>query len=165
MHSVQSDANDDLFAVRTENSVGAKEGWSARTVVIATGCYDRPNRLGVPGEELAHVSHYFTESHGFYGKRVVVVGGKNSAAEAALELYRSGVDVTLVHRGSELGSSIKYWVKPDIENRIKEGSIRACFEAKVVEIQRDVVFVESGGTVEALPAEGVFSADRLYSGC
>jgi len=156
VHSVQSDANDDLFAVRTENSVGAKEGWSARTVVIATGCYDRPNRLGVPGEELAHVSHYFTESHGFYGKRVVVVGGKNSAAEAALELYRSGVDVTLVHRGSELGSSIKYWVKPDIENRIKEGSIRACFEAKVVEIQRDVVFVESGGTVEALPAEGVF---------
>ena len=156
VHSVQSDANDDLFTVRTENSVGAKEEWFARTVVIATGCYDRPNRLGVPGEELAHVSHYFTESHGFYGKRVVLVGGKNSAAEAALELYRSGVDVTLVHRGSELGSSIKYWVKPDIENRIKEGSIRARFETEVVEIRRDVVLVESGGVVETLPAEGVF---------
>ena len=146
----------DMFSVRTENSAEVREKWSARTVVIATGCYDRPNRLGVPGEDLSHVSHYFTESHGFYGKRVVVVGGKNSAAEAALELYRSGVDVTLVHRGSELGSSIKYWVKPDIENRIKEGSIPARFEANVVEIQQDAVLVKTGELVERLPADGVF---------
>ncbi len=156
VNSIQLEPSDDMFSVRTENSAEVREKWSARTVVIATGCYDRPNRLGVPGEDLSHVSHYFTESHGFYGKRVVVVGGKNSAAEAALELYRSGVDVTLVHRGSELGSSIKYWVKPDIENRIKEGSIPARFEANVVEIQQDAVLVKTGELVERLPADGVF---------
>ena len=127
----------------------------ARTVVVAVGAYDCPNRLGIPGEDLPHVSHYYTEAHPWYRKRVVVVGGKNSAAEAALELYRSGVHVTLVHRHAELGDGIKYWVRPDIENRIKEGSIPARFETRVVEIRpREVVFESAAGR-EVLPADAI----------
>ena len=102
---------------------------TARAVVLAIGYYDLPNYLGVPGEDLPHVTHYYTDAHPYYRQRVVVVGGKNSAAEAALELFRAGAHVTLVHRHATLGDSIKYWVRPDIENRIKEGSIAARFES------------------------------------
>ncbi len=113
---------------------------TARAVVIATGAYDVPNELGVPGEQLPHVSHYYSAPHAFYRHRVVVVGGKNSAAEAALDLFRNGARVLLVHRGAALGESIKYWVKPDIENRIAEGSIPARFSTSLTEIlPRDVV--------------------------
>lgn len=154
--SVARGANGDPFTVRTTNRLHNEEHWQAHTVVIASGCYDRPNRLGVAGEELPHVSHYFTEPHSYYDKRVVIVGGKNSAAEAALELYRSGVHVTMVHRRSELGESIKYWVKPDIENRIKEGVITARFDTSVVEIHPHEVLVEHRGVEETIPAEAVF---------
>jgi thioredoxin reductase (NADPH) len=128
----------------------------ARAVVLALGYYDHPNRLNVPGEDLPHVSHYYTDAHSCYRQRVVIVGGKNSAAEAALELYRGGAHVTLVHRRKTLGASIKYWVKPDIENRIAEGSIAARFEARVVEITPDAVVVEHAGARESLPADRVF---------
>ncbi len=127
----------------------------ARAVVLAIGYYDRPNQLGVPGEELPHVSHYYTEAHPYYRRRVVVVGGKNSAAETALDLYRAGAQVTLVHRHAALGDSIKYWVRPDIENRIREGSIPARFETRVVEITRQVVVVERAGVRDELPADAV----------
>ena len=147
---------DGLFTVRTAHEAHGAESWRARTVVIACGCYDHPNQLGVPGEDLPHVSHYYTEPHEFYRKPVVVVGGKNSAAEAALDLYRSGARVTLVHRRAELGASIKYWVKPDIENRIREGSIATRFETRLVEIRPREVVVERGGAQETLAAEGVF---------
>jgi thioredoxin reductase (NADPH) len=106
----------------------------SRFVVIATGAYDVPNRIGVPGEDLPHVSHYHREAHTHYRKRVVIVGGKNSAAEAALELYRAGASVVIVHRGAAMGESIKYWVKPDIENRIREGTIGARFNTRVTRI-------------------------------
>jgi thioredoxin reductase (NADPH) len=148
--------DDGVFAVRTAHDAHGEQEWHARTVLIASGCYDHPNQLGVPGEELPHVSHYYTEPHEFYRKPVVVVGGKNSAAEAALDLYRSGAHVTLVHRRAELGSSIKYWVRPDIENRIKEGSIAARFETRVVEIRPREIVVECDGVRDTLPAEGVF---------
>ena len=128
----------------------------ARTVVVATGAYERPNMLGVPGEDLPHVSHYYTEAHPYYRKQVVIVGGKNSAAETALELYRSGARVTLVHRRVELGSGIKYWVRPDIENRISEGSVNAHFETRVVEIRPADVVVEHAGGQRVLPADAVF---------
>jgi thioredoxin reductase (NADPH) len=127
----------------------------ARCVVVATGYYDHPNRLGVPGENLPHVSHYYDEPHPCYRKRVVVVGGKNSAAIAALELHRAGAAVTLVHRRPELGRSIKYWIKPDIDNRIQEGSIATRFGSRVVEIRPDIVVVENEGGREDLPAEVV----------
>ena len=151
--AVQGDSVDGLV-VTTRDAAGRSASWLTQTVVMATGCYDHPNLLGVPGEDLPHVSHYYSEPHPFYRKKVVIVGGKNSAAEAALDLYRAGADVTLVHRGSELGGSIKYWVRPDIENRIKEGAIRARFDTRVVEIRSSDVIVESA------PPEGRLSSVR-----
>jgi thioredoxin reductase (NADPH) len=130
--------------------------YESRKLIVATGYYDLPNRLGVPGEDLPHVSHYYTEPHPFWRKDVVVVGGKNSAAEAALDLYRSGARVTLVHRRAELGSTIKYWVRPDIENRIKASQIKALFETRVVRIEPDVVHVKGPSGDWALPAVHVF---------
>ena len=113
-----------VFALET-SSRGVRRVRHARHVVIATGYFDHPNRLNIPGEELPHVHHFYSEPHPYYRQRVVIVGGGNSAAESALEIYRAGGHVTLVHRWPELKSTIKYWVRPDIENRIKEGSIAA----------------------------------------
>jgi thioredoxin reductase (NADPH) len=104
---------------------------------------------------LPHVSHYYTDAHPYYRQRVVIVGGKNSAAEAALELFRGGAHVTLVHRRATLGDSIKYWVRPDIENRIKEGSVTAYFNTRVVEITRNTVIVEDESGRREIPADGV----------
>src|SRR6266545_3710998 len=134
---------DGRFIVETENDRGVTRVREARAVVLAIGYYDLPNPIGVSGEDLPHVSHYYTDAHPYYRARVVIVGGKNSAAEAALELFRAGAHVTLVHRRAALGDSIKYWVKPDIENRIKEGSITAHFNTRVVEITPTSVVVES----------------------
>jgi bacillithiol disulfide reductase len=127
-----------------------------RNVVFATGYYDHPNRIEVPGEDRPHVSHYYTEAHGFFRKRVVVVGGKNSAAIAALELYRAGAEVTLVHRRPQLSDSIKYWIRPDIENRIKEGSIPARFGTCVTEIRERSVVLSSAAGADEVPADHVF---------
>ncbi len=121
--------------------------------MLATGYYDLPNRLNVPGEDLPHVHHYYSEPHPYYRKRVVIVGGGNSAAESALEIFRAGGHVTLVHRWPELKSTIKYWVRPDIENRIKEGSIAARFGACVTEIRPNAVVLATG---EELAADAVF---------
>jgi thioredoxin reductase (NADPH) len=146
---------DGQFVVVSESSAGGRETRRARFVIIATGAYDVPNRLGIRGEDLPHVSHYYREAHAHYRRRVVVIGGKNSAAEAALELYRAGAHVLLVHRGAALGDSIKYWVKPDIENRIKEGAIQARFNTRLVEItQTDVVLEGADGRTRA-PADAV----------
>ena len=144
------------FETATSRPDGVRKSYHSRFVVVATGYYDNPNMLRVPGEDLPHVSHYYTEAHPYYRQRVVVVGGKNSAAEAALDLWRSGARVTLVHRGSRLGDAIKYWVKPDIENRIKEGSIEARFGARVVEVRNSSVVVESDGASDEIPADAVF---------
>jgi thioredoxin reductase (NADPH) len=144
------------FAVDVRSAQGVRRSLRARTVVIATGAYDVPNTCGIPGEDLPHVSHYYTQPHPFFRKRVVVVGGKNSAAEAALDLYRAGASVTVVHRRPALGDSIKYWVKPDIENRIAEGSIAARFDTAVVEIRPTAVLVERDGRREELQADAVF---------
>ncbi len=172
---LEIEKQDGIFHVTTATvdaggNVTARRVREARAVVLAIGYYDLPNHLGIPGEELPHVSHYYTDAHPYYRHRVVIVGGKNSAAEAALELFRGGAQVTLVHRRATLGDSIKYWVRPDIENRIKEGSVKARFETHVVEITPRSVVVEpmpgsvagglqasgaSGGR-EEIPAEAVF---------
>jgi thioredoxin reductase (NADPH) len=144
------------FVVDTRGADGETTHRSARNVAFATGYYDHPNRLGIPGEERPHVSHYYTEPHGFYRKPVVVVGGKNSAAIAALELYRAGAEVTLVHRRGQLSDSIKYWIRPDIENRIKEGAIPALFDTCVTEIRARSVVLGSARGSEEIPAEQVF---------
>ena len=154
--SRDASAGQPVFAVTTRGKRGAQRVRHARAVVLAIGYYDLPNYIGVPGEDLPHVNHYYTDAHPYYRQRVAVVGGKNSAAEAALELFRGGARVTLVHRHAALGDSIKYWVRPDIENRIREGSIAARFEATVVEITPTEVVVERHGTREAIPAEAVF---------
>ena len=160
---IDIEREDDIFVVTSESvnpsttpGAGQKRVRHARAVVLAIGYYDIPNRLGIPGEDLPHVSHYYTDAHPYYRQRVVVVGGKNSAAEASLELFRAGAHVTLVHRRATLGDSIKYWVRPDIENRIKEGSVAARFESTVMEITPTGVVIERLGTRETLPAEGVF---------
>jgi thioredoxin reductase (NADPH) len=146
----------DVFVVTTRDGRGVQRARQARSVVMAIGYYDLPNYLGIPGEQLPHVSHYYTDAHPYYRRRVVIVGGKNSAAEAALELFRAGAHPTLVHRGATLGDSIKYWVRPDIDNRIKEGSIPARFETHVVEITPTAVVVEKDGQRDEIPADAVF---------
>jgi thioredoxin reductase (NADPH) len=146
--------DDGTFEVTSRPAHGESMTRTARGVVIATGAYDLPNRLNIPGEDLPHVAHYYREPHSFYRRRVTIVGGKNSAAEAALEIFRNGGHATLVHRREALGDSIKYWVKPDIENRIKEGSIPARFNTTVVEITPTHVVLEgpAGRSEEAADA-------------
>jgi thioredoxin reductase (NADPH) len=145
------------FQVRTSAREGRLTTYQARKLVVATGYYDLPNRLNAPGEDLPHVSHYYTEPHPFWRQDVVVIGGKNSAAEAALDLYRSGARVTLVHRAPDLGSTIKYWVRPDIENRIKAGQVRALFQTIVVRIEPQRVYVLGPDGEKILPAVQVFA--------
>ena len=140
------------FAVESRTTRGVTRIREARNVVLAMGYYTQPNMLNIPGEDLPHVTHFYKEAHLYYRQRVVIVGGKNSAAEAALEIHRAGGHVTMVHRGAAFGDSIKYWVKPDIENRVKEGSIAAHFNSNVVEIRPSEVVLDSGTT---LPAERV----------
>jgi thioredoxin reductase (NADPH) len=151
-----SPEGDALFAIETRSDKGVRRIRHSRNVIFAIGYFDHPNYLGVPGEDLPHVSHYYHEPHGFYRKRVVIVGGGNSAAETALELYRSGAHVTLVHRRAELKPSIKYWVRPDIENRIKEGSVVGLFNTSLIEIQPTQVIVDREGVRSEIPADAVF---------
>jgi len=154
---VRVDGHDGAFTVVTETENGTEEKYHGKKVVVATGYYDLPNEMGVPGENLPHVSHYYTEPHAYWNQDVVVVGGKNSAVEAALDLWRNGARVTLVVRGKELGTSIKYWVRPDIENRIKAGQIQAVFQARVKEIVRDGVMLDGGKAAHLVGAKQVFA--------
>lgn len=135
---------------------GPQRTYRARALVLATGYFDNPNRLDVPGEDLPHVSHYFTEAHPFYRQRVVVVGGRNSAVEAALELHRAGARVTLVHRGADLSDRIKPWVLPFIRKRIEAGDIAVRFGARVTAIEPGRVVLEQEGRRVEEPADFVF---------
>ena len=148
--SVEKDG--DLFRVTTTRGLAA-----ARAVVVATGFYANPNLLGVPGEDLPKVSHYYTEPFAHAHTDVLVVGGKNSAVEAALDLHRNGVRVTMAVRKSAFGASVKYWLKPDIENRVKEGSIRALFETTVSRIEERRVVLETAGKTFEIPNDFVFA--------
>jgi thioredoxin reductase (NADPH) len=151
------EGRDGNFTVHTETEKGSPQKYAARKIVVASGYYDLPNKLNVPGENLPHVSHYYTEPYEFWREPIVVIGGKNSAAEAALDLYRNGASVTMVHRDAHLGMAIKYWVRPDIENRIKAGQIQALFQARVKEITRDEVIVSNGAGAKRIPAKQVFA--------
>ena len=149
--------HDGAFTVVTETDTGQQERYHAKKIVVATGYYDLPNEMGVPGENSPHVSHYYKESHPYWNEDVVVIGGKNSAVETALDLYRNGARVTLLVRGPDLGKSLKYWVRPDIENRIKAEQIRAIFNARIKEIVRDGVVLQNGNDVQMVPAMQVFA--------
>ena len=123
--------------------------YSSKNVILATGFYDIPNYLHIPGEELAKVSHYYKEAHPYSGQKLVVIGASNSSVDAALECWRKGAEVTLVIRKSEIGERVKYWVKPDIENRIEEGSIKAYFNSSLKSISEKSVLIQtSEGEVE-----------------
>ncbi|MCL2659806.1 MAG: YpdA family putative bacillithiol disulfide reductase [Acidobacteriaceae bacterium] len=129
------------FTVHTTDRFGRALAHRARRLAIATGYYDLPNYLGIPGEELSKVRHYYDEPHPFFGLDVMVIGGKNSAAIAALELWRHGARVTLVHHGPEMHRHVKYWILPDINNRIKNGEIKAYFNSKATRITEDAVML------------------------
>lgn len=144
------------FTLRTRDRGGREETVRSRLVVLATGYFDNPNRLGVPGEDLPHVSHYFDEAHPHYGREVTIVGAGSSAADAALELFRGGARVTMLHRGNDFRHSLKYWIRPNLENRVKEGSITAHFGTTVKEIREDAVLAEKDGQPLRVPAEAVY---------
>ncbi len=161
---LRMEGGDGRFVVHTEEGGGARNSYLAGKIVVATGYYDLPNPLRVPGENLPHVSHYYTEPHPYWRKDVVVIGGKNSAAEAALDLFRAGARVFLVHRHTELGSTIKYWVRPDIENRLKAGEVKGMLATRVTRIEPQQVWVTSsngsanrGGEERPIPADAVFA--------
>jgi thioredoxin reductase (NADPH) len=126
------------FLVRTSNAE-----YAARKIVLATGYYDLPNMLNVPGEQLDKVIHYYKEPHPYYDHDVMVVGAKNSASIAALELHWTGARVTMVHRGASISDRVKYWIKPNIENRIKSGEIQAYFKSSLLEIQSKAVVLDT----------------------
>jgi len=135
------EGSDGAFFVHSTDMLSRPVEFFARKLVVATGYYDLPNQLGVSGEELAKVTHYYREPHPYFDSDVVVVGAKNSAAIAALELWRHGARVTLVHRGSAISPNVKYWIKPDIENRIKNREIAAYFDSSVQEITPESVLL------------------------
>jgi thioredoxin reductase (NADPH) len=135
--------DDGAFRVHTTDRHGCHSTYVARKIILATGYYDIPNLLNVPGEDLPKVIHYYKEPHPYYDQDVAVIGAKNSAAIAALELYWTGARVTLIHRGGQISEKVKYWIRPNIENRIKNGEIKAYFHSKVVEIRPDSILVDT----------------------
>jgi bacillithiol disulfide reductase len=154
---VEAQARGGRIACVLETRLGA-ETITCDRLVLATGYFDHPNRLDVPGEDLPHVSHYFDEAHRSYGQDVVVIGGRNSAVEAALQLFRAGARVTLVYRGTAFPRSVKYWLKPDLENRLKAHEMAARLGAQVESITaRHVTIRAADGAREQLPA------DRAYA--
>lgn len=155
VESVQGTDGD--FRVQTRDRFGRLKQHNSRKLVIATGYYDLPNYLGLAGEELSKVKHYYHEPHPYFGLDVVVIGGKNSAAIAALELWRHGARVTLVHRGPAMHRHVKYWILPDINNRIKNGEIAAFFNTTVAEITEDDVLLATPDGDLRLPNQFVFA--------
>jgi thioredoxin reductase (NADPH) len=148
---------DTAFQIFTTDRLGCSRIYEARKVVLAMGYYDVPNELGVPGEELDKVLHYYKEPHPYYAQDVAVIGAKNSAAIAALELWWTGARVTLIHRGDRISDRVKYWIKPNIENRIKNGDIRAYFHSRVLEIGNNSITIATPEGEVSLKNDFVFA--------
>jgi thioredoxin reductase (NADPH) len=157
-HRVEGVSGEDgAFTARLIDRFGRPATMRARKLAIATGYYDLPNMMNIPGEQLSKVHHYYDDPHPYFGLDLVVIGGKNSAAIAALELWRHGARVTLVHRDAEIHRHVKYWIKPDIENRIKNGEIKAYFRSRVVEITPDAAILETPEGLVTLRNDFVFA--------
>jgi len=137
------EGEDGAFEVKTTTRFGAKRRHRARKVILSTGYYDVPTGLGAPGEALDKVLHYYQDPHPFFDLDVAVIGGKNSAAIYALECHRAGARVTIIHQGAEMSSSVKYWILPDINNRIKAGEIKALFHSRVTQIDQESIRVQT----------------------
>jgi thioredoxin reductase (NADPH) len=148
---------DGAFTVHMQDRFGRHATLATRKLALATGYFDRPNLLGIPGESLSKVRHYYDDAHPYYGLDVAVVGGKNSAAIAALELWRGGARVTLIHRGAAMHGHVKYWIKPDLETRIVRGEIPALFNTHPVEITPDSIVVETPAGRQTLKNDIVFA--------
>ncbi|HXK07867.1 MAG TPA: YpdA family putative bacillithiol disulfide reductase [Verrucomicrobiae bacterium] len=151
------EGEDNAFQVFTSDRMGCHRTYRAHKIVIASGYYDVPNRLGVPGEELDKVLHYYKEPHPYYNHEVAVIGAKNSAAIAALELHWTGARVTLIHRGPGISDRVKYWIRPNIENRIKTGEVRAYFNSRVKGIYPSSIRVETPEGEISLQNDFVFA--------
>jgi len=156
--SVKKVNEENFYKITTDKNI-----YFAKNIIIATGYYDNANYLNIPGEELAKVKHYFDEPHPYVNHKVVVIGAGNSAVDVALELFRVGADVTMIIRESEIKPSIKYWVKPDIENRIKEGSIKSYFNSEVTEIRENEIIVKTPDGVIEIENDFVFSMTGYHS--
>jgi len=156
-HVDEVTGSDGDFNVRTTDIFGRNLALRSRKLIVSTGYYDLPNYLDIPGESLTKVRHYYNEPHPYFAQDVLVIGGKNSAAIAALDLWRHGARVTLVHRGAELHRHIKYWIKPDIENRIKNGEITAYFSSTVSEITEDAATLNTPNGTKVLVNQFVFA--------
>jgi thioredoxin reductase (NADPH) len=149
--------SDGDFRVHVTDRFGRNLAHHARKLVVATGYYDLPNYLGIRGEDLPKVHHYYDDPHPYYDLDVLVIGGKNSAAIAALDLWRHGAHVTLVHRGARMHRHVKYWILPDIENRIKNHEITAHFESTVGEIREDCVLLTTPSGLMTIKNDFVFA--------
>jgi thioredoxin reductase (NADPH) len=148
---------DGAFSVHTEDRFGRPGTLGARKLVVSSGYYDLPNYMNIPGENLSKVHHYYVDPHPYFEMDVAVIGGKNSAAIAALELWRSGARVTLIYRGPGVTPNVKYWIKPDIENRIKDGEVKAFFNTNVLEITPDAVLLDTPNGSVSIPNDFVFA--------
>ena len=142
----------DFFDVHTN-----KDNYHSKNIIVATGFYDLPKKLHIEGEELSKVSHYYKEPHFYAGQKLAIVGASNSAIDAALECYRKGAEVSLIIRGEEVGSRVKYWVRPDIINRIKEGSIKAYYNSEVTKIEENQIQVKTLDTTLTLKNDFVLA--------
>ncbi|WBV61408.1 YpdA family putative bacillithiol disulfide reductase [Chryseobacterium camelliae] len=143
----------EIFTITT-----SKGEYHAKHVVISTGFYDIPNLMNIPGEDLPKVKHYYTEPYPYAKQKIVVVGSSNSAVDAALETFRKGAEVTMIVRHSEISKSVKYWVKPDIENRIAEGNIKAFFNSEMMEIkEKSVLFKDEKGIIREIENDFVLA--------
>lgn len=154
---VRFSGEDGDFTIFTEDRLGCEHQVRARKVILSTGYYDKPNYMNVPGEDLPKVQHYYREPYPYFDQDVLVVGGKNSAAIAALELFWTGARVTLVHRGEQLHDHVKYWIKPNIENRIKAGEVRGYFNSSVRRIDPESV------TLQTPEGEVVLKNDYVFA--
>ena len=151
------EGRDGTFRVHTRDRFDAAHVHSAQKLVLATGYYDLPNYMDIPGENLSKVAHYYHEPHPYYDTDVLVIGGKNSAAIAALELWRHGARVTLVHRGPAMHKNVKYWILPDIENRIRNGEVTAHFNTLIRDIRERSVLLETEGRSFEIANDFVFA--------
>ncbi|MCO5247533.1 MAG: YpdA family putative bacillithiol disulfide reductase [Chitinophagales bacterium] len=143
---------DGLFELKTK-----KQTYLAQYVVVSTGFYDIPNLMNIPGESLPKVHHYYREPHGYAFQKIAVIGAQNSAIDVALETYRKGAEVTLIVRQNEIGERVKYWVKPDIENRIKEGNIHAFFNSKLIEIKEKTIVIQTPDGIQEIENDVVMA--------
>jgi thioredoxin reductase (NADPH) len=141
-----------IFSIKTSKSI-----YKAKNIIIATGFYDIPNLMHVPGEDLTKVHHYYKEPHIYYGQKIVVVGAANSAVDVAMETWRKGAEVTMVIRDEQIRESVKYWIRPDIENRIGEGSIKAFYNASIAAIRENEIDVLTPNGIETIPNDFVLA--------